>query len=73
MHFPEPASLRERLRQEYFKCVSLDILQEDTVAHENVHAGLATRAKSHRILQDGEIAIRFFNKTVEDYVGSHHA
>ena len=69
MHFTEPTSLREQLRQEYFKCVSMDVLQEDTVAHENVHLGLASRAKSHRILQDDEIAIRFFAKTVEDFVG----
>lgn len=69
MHFTEPTNLREQLRQEYFKCVSMDVLQEDTVAHENVHLGLASRAKSHRILQDDEIAIRFFAKTVEDFVG----
>lgn len=69
LHFTEPATIRERLRQEYFKCITLDTLQEDTVAHENVYAGLASRAKSHIILQDGEIALRFFHKVVEDFVG----
>ncbi len=69
MYFRKPETLREQLRQEYFKCVTLDTLQEDTVAHENVYAGLASRAKSHIILQDGEIALRFFHKVVEDHVG----
>ena len=69
MHFTEPTSVRERLRQEYFKCITLDTLQEDMVAHENVHAGLATRALSHVILQDDEVPLRFFHKTVEDHVG----
>ena len=69
MHFTEPTGVRERLRQEYFKCITLDTLQEDMVAHENVHAGLATRALSHVILQDDEVPLRFFHKTVEDHVG----
>ena len=29
-HFREPLTVRERLRQEYFKCISRDTLQEDT-------------------------------------------
>ena len=69
MHFTQATSARERLQQEYFKCITLDTLQEDTVAHENVYAGLATRAKSHVILQDDEVPLRFFHKTVEAYVG----
>ena len=69
MHFTEPQSVRERLRQEYFKCITLDTLREDMVAHESVYAGLATGAKSHVILQDDEITLRFFHKTVEDHVG----
>ena len=68
IHFQEPASVRERLQQEYFKCISRDTLQEDTVAHENVHAGLASRAKSHVILQDTEIPIRHFHKVLADHV-----
>ena len=73
MHFREPATIRERLRQEYFKCLSLDILQEDMAADENVYAGLASRAKSHVVLQDHEIAIRFFRKVVEDHVGFYRS
>ena len=69
MHFTEPVSVREQLRQEYFKCLTLDTLQEDMVAHENVYAGLATGAISHVILQDDEVPLRFFHKTVEDHVG----
>ena len=69
IHFAPPGSVRERLQQEYFKCISRDTLQEDTLAHENVHAGLASRAKPHVILQDNEIPIRHFHKVLEDHVG----
>ena len=48
VHFREPLTLRERLRQEYFKCTYRDTLQEDTAMHESLHAGLASRAKSPR-------------------------
>ena len=72
MHFREPATMRERLQQEYFKCLIRDTLQEDTVAHQNVHAGLASRAKSHVILQDDETPIRYFHKVLEDRVGFYH-
>lgn len=69
MHFTEPASLRERLRQEHFRRVNLDTLQEDAFAHEHVYAGLVSRAKSHLILQDEEVALRFFHRVVEDFAG----
>ena len=69
MHFREPANTRERFQQEYFKCLIRDTLHEDTIAHENVHAGLASRAKSHVILQDDETPIRYFHKVLEDRCG----
>ena len=69
MHVRDPRSTRERLQQEYFKCVIRDALQEDAFAHENIHAGLASRAKSHVILQDEEAPIRYFHKVLEDHVG----
>ena len=69
VHFREPRSARERLQQEYFKCVIRDALQEDAFAHENIHAGLASGAKSHVILQDEEAPIRHFHKVLEDHVG----
>ena len=68
-HFREPVSVRERLRQESFKRVTLDVLQEDVFAAENVYAGLASRAKSHMILQDSEIVLRHRYKVLEDFVG----
>ena len=57
--------MRERLRQEYFKCTYRDTLQEDTAMHETLQAGLASRAKSHVILQDNELAIRHFHRVLE--------
>ncbi|MDD9990301.1 MAG: aromatic ring-hydroxylating dioxygenase subunit alpha [Rhodospirillales bacterium] len=69
MHFRDPGSTRERLQQEYFKCIIRDALQEDAFAHENIHAGLASRAKSHVVLQDEEAPIRYFHKVLEDHCG----
>ena len=69
MHFRAPRGTRERLQQEYFKCIIRDALQEDAFAHENIHAGLASGAKSHVILQDEEAPIRYFHKVLEDHVG----
>ena len=67
-HFTEPVSVRDRLRQESFKRVTLDILQEDVLVTEGVHAGLASRAKSHMILQDSEIVLRHRHKVAEGFV-----
>ena len=69
MHFSAPATWRERLQQEYFKCVIRDTLQEDTAAHESVHAGIASRVRTHLILQDNELPIRHFHKVLGDYAG----
>ena len=69
MHFSAPANRRERLQQEYFKCVIRDTLQEDTAAHESVHAGIASRVRTHLILQDNELPIRHFHKVMGDYAG----
>ena len=69
IHFSAPATPRERLQQEYFKCVIRDTLQEDTAAHESVHAGIASRVRTHLILQDNELPIRHFHKVLGDYAG----
>ena len=71
MYFKEPDTIRARLQQEYFQCLTRDTLQEDTAMHESVHAGLASGAKSHMILQDNEVAIRHFHRVLEDHVGFH--
>lgn len=68
-YFRQAATLRERFQQEFFKCLIREAMQEDTAAHESVHAGVASRAKPHLILQDDEILIRHFHKIVEDHVG----
>lgn len=71
-HFREAASVRERLQQEYFKCLSRETLQEDSLIHENVSAGVFSRAKSHIVLQDDEVPIRHFRKVLDQHVGFHH-
>ncbi len=70
-HFREAASARERLQQEYFKCLIRETLQEDSLVHENVSAGVFSRAKSHVVLQDDEAPIRHFRKVLDQHVGFH--
>ena len=65
VYFREPLTVREQLRQEYFKCTYRDTLQEDTAMHETLQAGLASGVKSHVILQDNELAIRHFHRVLE--------
>ena len=59
----------ERMQQEYFKCLIRETLQEDTAAHESVHAGVASRAKPHIVLQDDEVPIRPFRKVLDECIG----
>ena len=73
VHFREAMTVRERLRQEYFKCTYRDTLQEDTAMHESLHAGLASRAKPHVILQDNELAIRHFHRVLAARIGAGQA
>jgi len=70
-HFREATSVRERLQQEYFKCLIRETLQEDAVVHEYVSAGVFSRAKSHIILQDDEASIRHFREVLDQHVGLH--
>ena len=70
-HFREAASVRERLQQEYFKCLIRETLQEDSLIHENVSAGVFSRAKSHIVLQDDEAPIRHFRSVLDRHVGLH--
>ena len=70
-HFREAVSVRERLQQEYFKCLIRETLQEDSSAHEDVTAGVSSRAKSHVVFQDDEAPIRHFRNVLEEHVGSH--
>ena len=66
-YFREPATdTRAVKRQEYVKCLIRQTLQEDTAAHESVHAGVASRAKSHIVLQDDEAPIRHFHKVLAE-------
>ena len=70
-YFQPATSAAQRLNQEYFKCMIRDVLQEDSIAHESLHAGLASRAKTQLHFQDEEAPIRYFHEVVERYVGAH--
>ncbi len=69
VYFPPAENVGQRINQEYLKCRLRNVLQEDAKAHETLQAGLASRAKTHLLLQDDEIQIRYFHKVLGDYVG----
>lgn len=69
VYLPPAENAGQRIAQEYMTCRIRNVLQEDATAHETVHAGLASRAKTHMFLQDDEIQIRHFHKVLEDHVG----
>ena len=68
MYFPVAQSAADLFFQHYWKAKLRDVLSEDTAGHEQTHAGIAARAKSHFVLGDQEIQIRAFHKTLHSYV-----
>ena len=68
LHAPQPRDAADLMFQHYSKGKFRDTLAEDIAGHENTHAGLASRAKSSFFLQDDEIQIRSFHKTLHEYV-----
>ena len=69
-YFPPAASAGRRLGQEFFKCLIRDVQQEDSIAHEALYDGLASRAKTFLQLQDEEITIRYFHKVLKNFIAS---
>ena len=68
MYFPEAKNAGERFSQEYSKITTRDVLLEDASVLERLQKVMASGAKKEINLQDEEIAIRHFNKVVEDHV-----
>lgn len=68
MYYPEPANAGEVLAREYLKTKLRDTLQEDACTHERTQSVLKSGAKTHFLMQDEEVQIRFFHKMVEDHV-----
>ncbi len=68
-YFPRATTAARRIGQEFFKCLIRDVQQEDSIAHEALYAGLASRAKTHLLLQDEEITIRYFHQVLERHMG----
>jgi len=64
-YFPPAETLGQRLTQEWMICRLRDTLMEDAKAHESIYRGLASRAKTHLLLQDEEITIRHFHENIE--------
>jgi len=70
-YFPPAVHAAQRLSQEYMKCLVRDALHEDALAHEEIHYGLASRAKAHLYFQDDEIQLRHFHNVLDQYVGPY--
>jgi phenylpropionate dioxygenase-like ring-hydroxylating dioxygenase large terminal subunit len=68
VYYPPAENAADLFFQHYWKAKLRDVLSEDTAGHEQTHAGIATRAKSHFVLGDQEIQIRAFHKTLHSYV-----
>jgi nitrite reductase/ring-hydroxylating ferredoxin subunit len=56
------------IAHEYWKRQIRNVIEEDATAHETVHAGVASGAKPHMVLQDDEIQIRHFHEVLESCV-----
>jgi phenylpropionate dioxygenase-like ring-hydroxylating dioxygenase large terminal subunit len=68
MYLPEPKNAGDLFIQHFWKGKIRDVLAEDIAGHETSFAALASRGKSHFVLQDEEIQIRAFHKTLHSYV-----
>lgn len=68
MYNRPPKNAGEALVHEYTKTKLRDTLQEDACTHEKTQSILKSGAKTHFLLQDEEVQIRFFHKMVEDHV-----
>ena len=64
-YFPEAENVGQRLNQEWTIGRLRDTLMEDAFQHEQIQKGLASRARSHMIMQDEEITIRHFHRVIE--------
>jgi phenylpropionate dioxygenase-like ring-hydroxylating dioxygenase large terminal subunit len=58
----------EAFAREYSRCQTFNIFLEDAACMEAVYAGMRSRAKTHLVLQDGEVLLRHFYKAVEEHV-----
>jgi phenylpropionate dioxygenase-like ring-hydroxylating dioxygenase large terminal subunit len=68
MYNRPPRNAGEALVHEYTKTKLRDTLQEDACTHEKTQSILKSGAKTHFMMQDEEVQIRFFHKMVEDHV-----
>lgn len=69
---PAPLNAAERLSQDFMQVFNRVVFDEDATTHETVHAGLASRAKRHLILQDEEIAIRHFHEVLDRQIAGRN-
>jgi phenylpropionate dioxygenase-like ring-hydroxylating dioxygenase large terminal subunit len=70
LYYPPAQTAGQRFSQEYAKCSLRDTLMEDGNTLEAVQANLASRARTHFILQDQEVLIRHSHKVIDEIVGA---
>ena len=68
-YFPKAKTVGRRISHEFFKCLIRDVQQEDSIAHEALFTGLASKVKTELQFGDEEIQIRYFHKVMEDHMG----
>ncbi|HKZ80384.1 MAG TPA: aromatic ring-hydroxylating dioxygenase subunit alpha [Pyrinomonadaceae bacterium] len=69
-YYPPAENAGQRFSQEYAKCALRDTLREDGNTLEAIYRNMASRAKTHFVLQDQEILIRHSHKVVAEMVRS---
>ncbi|QLQ09752.1 MAG: aromatic ring-hydroxylating dioxygenase subunit alpha [Nocardioidaceae bacterium] len=65
---PKPKTAADLLMAHFWRGKLRDIISEDIAGHEAQHVGLASRFRPTFVVQDEEIAIRAFHKTMYTYV-----
>lgn len=68
-HYPEPRTLAEHVAIEQMKSRLRDVLCEDQIGHEALQVGLTSQARPEIVLQDQEVQIRSFHKTLDERIG----
>lgn len=68
-YYAPPKNAGERFTQEFSRVWLRELLLEDLQMIEHSQIGVASRARTHFNLQDGEICVRHHMKVVEDHVG----
>jgi len=71
MYVIPPRDAGQCFSMEFAKCINRDTWLEDFSTLESTQEMLGSGAKDHFVLQDEEICVRHFYKTLDERIGSH--